>query len=57
LFLKEWVGKVYGPLIYGRICDILEEKEPELPEEVDEAPVSQPSKSEAGKGAATDGGE
>jgi hypothetical protein len=25
------VGKVYGPLIYGRICDILEEREPEVP--------------------------
>jgi hypothetical protein len=56
-FLKERVGKVYGPLIYGRICDILEEKEPELPDEVEEEPVSQSSKSKASKGAATDGGE
>jgi len=56
-FLKERVGKVYGPLVYGRICDILEEKEPNLPEETDEEPVSQASKSKAGKGAATDGGE
>jgi hypothetical protein len=56
-FLKERVGKVYGPLIYGRICEILEEKEPEVPEEADEEPVSQAAKSKAGKGTATDGGE
>jgi hypothetical protein len=31
--LKERVGRLYGPQIYGGICDILEEKEPELPED------------------------
>jgi hypothetical protein len=55
-FLKERVGKVYGPLIYGRICDILEENEPELPEEVDEEQALPPAKSKTGKSAA-DGSE
>ena len=50
------MGKVYGPLIYGRICDILEEKEPELPEESDQEQMSPPAKGKAGKSAA-DGGE
>jgi hypothetical protein len=56
--LLERIGALYGdvPLIYGRICDILEEKEPELPDEADEEPASQPPKSKADKGAATDGG-
>jgi hypothetical protein len=56
-FLKERVGKVYGPLIYGRICDILEENVPEPPEETDEEQAAPPAKSKAGKIAATDGGE
>ena len=30
-FLKERVGKVYGPLIFGRICDILEDNESKVP--------------------------
>jgi hypothetical protein len=34
-FIEERVGKVYGPLIYGRICDILEEREPVVPSEED----------------------
>ena len=44
-FLKERVGKVYGPLIYGRICKLLEggdataPEEPE-PEVADKAPES-----------------
>lgn len=25
-FIKEKVGKVYNPLVYGRICDIIEKK-------------------------------
>jgi hypothetical protein len=57
-FIQERAGKVYAntPLIYGRICDILEEREPELPEE-NEEPISQAPKSKAGKSAAADGGE
>jgi hypothetical protein len=39
-FLKERIGKMFGPLIYGRICDILEEKEPELPDEVEDDEVT-----------------
>jgi hypothetical protein len=30
-FLKERVGKVYGPLIYGRICEVLEGGETPAP--------------------------
>lgn len=30
-FIKDRVGKVYGALVYGRICDILEGNEPDLP--------------------------
>ena|SRR5664280_2926927 len=38
-FLKERAGKVYGPLVYGRICDILEDVETMVParDEADEA--------------------
>jgi hypothetical protein len=42
------IGVVYGdvPLVYGRICDILEEREPELPEEAaDDGKPIQPNKS------------
>jgi hypothetical protein len=39
--LLERIGALYGdvPLVYGRICDILEEREPELPEEVEDDAV------------------
>src|SRR5215217_7030422 len=39
--LLERVGAVYGdvPLVYGRICDILEEREPELPEKAEDDQV------------------
>ena len=51
--LLERIGALYGdvPLVYGRICDILEEKEPELPAEADEELVSEAPKSKASKGA------
>jgi hypothetical protein len=36
---RSGVGQVYGPLIYGRICDILEGKVPELPEQTEDKEV------------------
>jgi hypothetical protein len=46
--LIERIGALYGdvPLVYGRICDILEEREPELPEEAadDSKPAVQRNK-------------
>jgi hypothetical protein len=39
--LLDRIGALYGdvPLVYGRICDILEEREPELPEEAEDDSV------------------
>jgi hypothetical protein len=40
--LLERIGALYGdvPLVYGRICDILEEREPELPEAAEDEVVA-----------------
>jgi hypothetical protein len=32
VFIKERVGKVYGPLVFGRICDMLEQRKISLPD-------------------------
>jgi hypothetical protein len=39
--LLERIGALYGdvPLVYGRICDILEEREPELPDGAEDTGV------------------